>query len=140
MNETTSVEGWARPGANVDVLWMSRFGDREGLKTIVENAKVLSAERQIDSTSNNITVPSTVTLLVTAQDAAKIQLASTTGTLSLLLRGDTDTSSSTLSSPITVEDLLGKEKKGDFGNTKASGIVKIGDEEFYLIDGQLVPK
>jgi len=140
VNETTSVEGWARPGANVDVLWMSNFGGREGLKTIVENAKVLSAERQVDSNSNQITVPSTVTLLVTAQDAAKIQLAASTGTLSLLLRGDTDSSTSTLTSPITVEDLLGRERKTEFANSKASGVVKIGEEEFYLIDGELVPK
>lgn len=140
VNETSSVEGWARPGANVDVLWVSNISGKQGLTTIVENAKVLSAERQVDPNSNGTTVPSTVTLLVSSQDAAKIQLASTTGTLSLLLRGDNDLSSSGLKSAITVDDLLGRSVPAENRIRTGDGIVKIGNDEFYLIDGQLVPK
>ncbi|MCS6893505.1 MAG: Flp pilus assembly protein CpaB [Deltaproteobacteria bacterium] len=141
VNETSSVEGWARPGANVDVLWVSDINGKQGLTTIVENAKVLSAERQIDPNSGpDATVPSTVTLLVSSQDAAKIQLASTTGTLSLLLRGDNDLSSSSLRTAITVDDLLGKSGVSkDKKPHKGQGTVRIGADEFYLIDGELVP-
>ncbi|MCS6962275.1 MAG: Flp pilus assembly protein CpaB [Deltaproteobacteria bacterium] len=141
VNETSSVEGWARPGANVDVLWVSSINGKQGLTTIVENAKVLSAERQIDpNAQGSATVPSTVTLLVTSQDAAKIQLASTTGTLSLLLRGDNDLSSTGVKSAITVDDLLGRPQIKENKIERGEGLVKIGNEEYYLVDGQLVPK
>ncbi len=141
VNETSSVEGWARPGANVDVLWVGHIGGKQGLTTIVENAKVLSAERQVDSnTPMGASVPSTVTLLVTSQDAAKIQLAATTGTLSLLLRGDSDVSSSGIKTALTIDDLLGRQTSNPDSKIKrGDGIVKIGDQAFYLIDGELVP-
>ncbi len=141
VNETSSVEGWARPGANVDVLWVGHIGGKQGLTTIVENAKVLSAERQVDSnTPMGASVPSTVTLLVTSQDAAKIQLAATTGTLSLLLRGDSDLSSSGIKTALTIDDLLGRQTSNPDSKIKrGDGIVKIGDQAFYLIDGELVP-
>ena len=87
----SSVEGWVRPGARVDVVWASSIRGQPGVTVIVQNAKVLSAERDINAkVQPNAPVPSTVTLLVTAQDAAKIQLAQTTGSLTLQLRGDND--------------------------------------------------
>lgn len=104
----SSVEGFVRPGARVDVVWASKIRGQPGVTTIVQNARVLSAERQTDNKVQSGLVPSTVTLLVTATDAQKIQLAVTTGSLSLNLRGDSDTGKGIGSGSITISDLLGQ--------------------------------
>lgn len=140
VDERTSVEGFVRPGAKVDVVWASRISGQPGVTVIVENAKVLSAERQTDAQQKSgVPVPSTVTLLVTSQDAQKVQLASTTGKLSLSLRGDTDEVSDGNAKPITVRDLIGKSG-GDRGPAfDAQGSVTIGGEKWFMVDGKLQP-
>lgn len=138
----TSVEGFVRPGAKVDVVWASRIRGRPGVTTIVENAKVLSAERQtqeqVEAAKKGAPVPSTVTLLVAIQDAQKIQLASTTGTLSLSLRGDTDGGkASNAGKSITIDDLLGNKPKQEGQNVE--GTVTIAGEKWNMVEGKLVP-
>ena len=89
VNATSSVEGWARAGSKVDVNWISIVHGKRCLTTIVQCAKVLSAERELNNNNPHAAVPSTITLLVTAADAKKIQLAEAgQGQLSLDLRGD----------------------------------------------------
>lgn len=141
VDATSSVEGWARAGANVDVVWASTIRGRQGVTVIVQNAKVLSAERQVETgTQPGTPVPSTVTLLVTADDAAKIQLATTTGSLSLSLRGDDDTGKGSTGRSITVDDLLGSSQQVVNPTERRDGTVRIGGEEFFLQNGQLIPK
>jgi pilus assembly protein CpaB len=104
----SSVEGWVRPGARVDVIWASSIRGRPGVTVIVQNALVLSAERNPDpKVQPGAPVPNTVTLLVTADDAARINLAQTTGSLTLQLRGDNDPGKGRAGGSITVEDLYG---------------------------------
>ncbi|MCB0334594.1 MAG: Flp pilus assembly protein CpaB [Bdellovibrionales bacterium] len=136
----TSVEGFVRPGANVDVVWASRIRGKPGITTIVQNAKVLSAERQtkVDNANPGVPVPSTVTLLVTAEDAQKIQLASTTGKLSLSLRGDADAGKAAGSKTITLDDLIGGIP-GARKEENVEGTVTIGGERWLLVDGKLKP-
>lgn len=134
----TSVEGFVRPGAKVDVEWATRINGSPGVVTIVENAKVLSAARSTgEATKNGAPVPSTVTLLVTAPDAKKIQLASTTGKLSLSLRGDDDHGRSSGGGGITIKDLLPGNKKRSQENV--DGVVTIGGVRWLLVEGKLVP-
>lgn len=105
----SGVEGWALPGARVDVVWASEIRNQQAITVIVENAKVLSAERNSNPNAEmkaDGPIPSTVTLLVTADEAKKIQLASISGSLSLSLRGDRDTGKGSNSGSITVDDLL----------------------------------
>ncbi|MDC0357511.1 Flp pilus assembly protein CpaB [Oligoflexia bacterium] len=136
----TSVEGFVRPGAKVDVVWASRISGQPGVTVIVQNAKVLSAERQTATEQKSgVPVPSTVTLLVTSKDAQKIQLASTTGKLSLSLRGDADEVSDGQSRPITVNDLLGRRQVDGAVNANVEGSVTIGGEKWLMVDGKLVP-
>ena len=133
----TSVEGFVRPDAHVDVEWATRINGTPAIVTIVENAKVLSAERQTQSqTAQGAPVPSTVTLLVTAKDAKKIQLATTTGKLSLSLRGDEDPGSAG-GGGITLKDLMPGGKKRTQENV--DGTVTIGGVRWLLVDGKLVP-
>ncbi len=141
VDATSSVEGWARAGANVDVVWASTIRGRQGVTVIVQNARVLSAERQVEAgTQPGTPVPSTVTLLVTADDAAKIQLATTTGSLSLSLRGDDDAGKGSSGRSITVDDLLGGAQQVTEPTERRDGTVRIGGEEFFLEGGQLIPK
>ncbi|NLF24500.1 MAG: Flp pilus assembly protein CpaB, partial [Deltaproteobacteria bacterium] len=141
-NATSSVEGWAMAGSKVDVHWQSEIAGKAGLTTIVQNAKVLSAERMVSSnTPQNAPVPSTVTLLVTARDARKIALAQTTGSLVLSLRGDSDSgkSDSDIGS-ITVDDLLNRRREGEPNIPATKGTVVIGGEKWLVgTDGSLIP-
>jgi len=145
VNATSSVEGWALPGAKVDVVWASRIRGQPGVTVIVQNAQILSAERQIDTNSKaGAPVPSTVTLLVTAEDASKIQLASTTGALSLSLRGDTDPGRGVSGSSITVEDLLGGPKNSGEPRSANAVTVRVRGadgkmQELVLENGKLIP-
>jgi pilus assembly protein CpaB len=130
----SSVEGWARSGAKVDVVWSSTVRGKQAVTTIVQNAEVLSAERQVDTNvMPGAAVPSTVTLLVTQQDSARIQLASNTGSLSLSLRGDGDAGKGTSASSITIDDLLGRAPVQQ--QSECEGTMKVGDQEYCIKRG-----
>lgn len=145
---TSSVEGWVRPGARVDVIWASRINGKSAVSTIVENAKVLSVERDTRTeVKAGSPVPSTVTLLVPAEDSKKIQLALTTGTLSLSLRGDSGGSkASGTNGTITIDDLIngGRSSQGP-AVPQCSGRVKTCSNDgrcetlCLRADGSMVP-
>lgn len=142
---TTAVEGWANPGANVDVHWIAKVTGEETATLLVQNAKVLSAERQIEgqNVGPGVAVPTTVTLLVSDKDAQRISLAQTTGLLVLHLRGATDSGqASALSGNLTYRDLLQNQKKGE---TATEGTIRLkganGEiEEWVLMNGKLLKK
>jgi len=144
VDNTTSVEGWARPGAKVDVVLASIINGRASVTLVVQNAKVLSAGRATKSTQQNMknedTGPSTVTLMVTVDEAAKIQLASSSGLLSLALRGDEDTIESPLNATTTIDSLLGNDTPSKPAVIPSEGRVKIDGREFVIINGKLVPE
>ena len=139
----SSVEGWARPGAKVDVTWASSIRGQAGVSVIVQNARILSAERDVEThNASGKAIPATVTLLVPADDASRIQLASSTGTLNLSLRGDSDRGRGGPLRSLTTSDLLGGStpiKSGDQGP-----VVKIRNkngsvEEYKFDNGKLSP-
>ena len=141
---TSSVEGWARAGAFVDVVWNSVINGKLAATVITQHAKILSAERQIEANpqEGQAPVPSTVTLLVLADDATKIHLAETTGKLSLQLRGDDAEKGFGARTSLTIDDLLDKNN-GKKDNKKYDAIVKIKGkngkmERWGLKDGSLV--
>lgn len=139
VDATTSVEGFARPGSRVDVQWTHRVNGQPAIISIVENAKVLSAERvtEVQAGSHAGVVPSTVTLLATADDARRIQLASTTGKLTLSLRGDEDFSADPGSTIITIPSLLGEGAPVD--SERPEAVVLIDGEKWALYEGRLKP-
>ena len=144
VSATSSVEGWAAAGSHVDVLWAHRVRGQPAVTVIVQNAKVLSAERQVEANVNpGMPVPSTVTLLVTAQDAQKIQLAQTAGALNLQLRGDENAGKGGQSSTITIDELVSgggepapkEERKDVIRMKRADG----GWDQLIMQGGKLVP-
>lgn len=142
VDSRTSVEGWAQGGARVDVVWVSSIRGKPGIAVIVENAKVLSAERQVTQNADSLSpIPTTVTLLTNTDDAKRLQLASVSGALSLSLRGDGDVKSSP-GVPITVDDLI-KEAR-PLNQPEARAMLRIRGsngkaETFNFQDGELVP-
>jgi|GEM_PF-921732 len=146
VNATTGVEGWARAGAFVDVHWISDISGEKSATLIVENARVLSAERRVDpETDPSSPIPTTVTLLVAERDARRIGLATTGGSLVLHLRGSSDTGKASASSnTLTVQDLMPGSSKGG-SDPKVQGYVKIhGDDgrtdEWAVVNGKIVRK
>ena len=142
VNARSAVEGWARPGARVDVSWITRVSGRQVVKTIVHNAEVLSADLRTASDKaeeERKGAPSNVTLLVTNPDAQKILLAAENGGLSLTLRGDSDAGTVGERGTITLNDLLEIETEGKKNNT--TGSVVVGGVEYEIDEfGRMQPK
>lgn len=145
VDETTGVEGWAKPGVRVDVSWTTLRQGRNVVVTIVNNAKVLSAGGNPSSNPNEPAgMVKTVTLLVTEEDANRVQLAKTNGKLSLSLRGGEDSGART-QFVITSEDDFFGVSKNEPEVRKKLGCVRVkrpgdGYDEMCLNDdGNLEP-
>ena len=99
VDSEAGVEGWATPGAHVDVLLTYRDGE-SGLnvtRVAVEDAVVLSfngktqkAQDTTDVSAAKVSASSTVTLAVTAEDSLKMPTARAMGRISLVLRNTND--------------------------------------------------
>ena len=148
VNATTGVEGWASPGAMVDVHWLTDINGKKAVVLLVQNAKVLSAERQVDPAAASTVlspIPTTVTLLVSERDAQKVSLAVTAGSLVLHLRG-ADSGKVTSPEAVVTEDDMNRGRNGDAGTNKrvdAVVVIKRPDgtvEELALIDKKLMTK
>lgn len=129
VNTESGVEGWVRPGAHVDVVWISQVRSKQVITTLVEDAEVLSAERSTDAnnTANGNAVPSHVTLLTNINDAQRIQLAKSSGTISLNLRGATDRNQHG-SNTITTDSLLNKDLEAQKLDTV--GWIQVGNKAY----------
>jgi Flp pilus assembly protein CpaB len=151
VNATSAVEGWASAGAFVDVHWVTNsFGDYT-VNLLAQNAKIISAERQVEPNAKNgskssaapntAVIPTTITLLVTDRDAQKISLASTGGELKLHLRGMEDANKAADSTVLTMNDLLG----GSNPSNLPRGVIRVRDDkgvlkEFSLKGGEIVSR
>src|SRR5262245_44444070 len=94
VNEVIGVAGFVVPGTHVDVLVTLNRGQADSMsRVVVSNIQVLTAGTKIDQeqAKDGRPVPSTVvTLLVTPDDAEKIALASSVGSIMLTLRNPLD--------------------------------------------------
>lgn len=143
VNATSAVEGWATAGAMVDIQWIADVSGKRTATIIVENAKILSAERQTEGAQQQQgqgqPIPTTVTLLVTERDAQKITLASTGGSIVLHLRGANDAGKgSATEGSLTLQDLANGGRDDGL-----EGYVKIQNpdgtyREIKIQDGKMV--
>ena len=94
VDAVSSVQGWAQPGARVDVVWVTEFSGEKKAAIIAPNSLVLSANRRTEGSAEESgkkeehEIPSTVTLLLPNKDAMKLRLASLNGRLSLILHAN----------------------------------------------------
>ncbi len=127
----SSVEGWAQPGARVDVIWVTRDLGSQMAYVIAPNAKVLSANKraegsQAGASGSESEVPQTVTLLLSVRDAMRVRLASLNGRLALVLRGAEDAGLAKTSAPIG-EGALFNVNKGPAPQARDLVSVKVRD-------------
>jgi pilus assembly protein CpaB len=92
-NEVVGVAGYLLPGTHVDVLVTIRSGAAQDplTSTVLQDIQVLTAGQKMepdpDGRANRVDV---VTLLVSPDDAEKVVLASTQGTVHFILRNGVD--------------------------------------------------
>ncbi len=113
VNDVIGVAGFALPGSRVDVLvntnaeqGSSNPNDSSISKTVLERILVLAAAQELSRDDAKPKVVNAVTLEVTPEDAERIDLARSVGTLSLVLRNAADVSTAP-SRGITKPQLLG---------------------------------
>jgi pilus assembly protein CpaB len=86
VNDVDGVAGFVLPGDRVDVA-LTRQADKVNTNDVVlQGVKVLAIDQVADDRTDKPTVARAVTLEVHTGDAQRIALASTIGTLSLMLR------------------------------------------------------
>ena len=129
VNDVVGVAGFALPGTFVDVMVNTqdegdqRTGpaspgtpatpaprDRSISKIVLERILVLAVAQEADRDSTKPKVVNAVTLAVTPNDAQMLDLARSVGTLSLVLRNQTDPATIALSGGATKAELLGWAK------------------------------
>ena len=134
----TGVEGFAKPGTIVDVLWFhSDSRGRQRVVTIVSQAKVLSVGGETNEEGKQVAVvkSTNATLLVTAKQAKVIELARNLGTLSLSLVGQKENSAENKEEPVTIQDVLdtADEAKGGINGAVIVTNPVTGKQEWLVL-------
>jgi pilus assembly protein CpaB len=105
VNDVEGVGGFVLPGDRVDVVLTRQIEKGQATTEVVlQNTKVLAIDQSADERVNKATVAKSVTLEVNTIEAQKVWLASTVGSLSLLLRKAGETAE-TKTRKITLKDL-----------------------------------
>lgn len=117
VNDVDGVGGFVLPGDHVDVV-LTRQTDKDSASTqvLLQDIRVLAVDQVADERATNPTIPKAVTLEVDTAAGQKLSLASSIGSLSLLLRKAGETTGAK-SSRVTIKDLLsdlmGEKPKSD---------------------------
>jgi pilus assembly protein CpaB len=121
INDVSGVAGLIQPGAHVDVLFTRPGTMAEAItSTILQNVKVLAIghsvqpNEKVDPKAPKVPV---ATLLVTPEDAQKLELAKNEGRVSLALRNPLDRSAGVDGRPVNA-DVLDPSIKGKVAITK----------------------
>jgi pilus assembly protein CpaB len=117
VNDVVGVAGFALPGTYVDVMVNTQDergqrGDRDHSisKIVLERILVLAVAQEADRDSTKPKVVNAVTLELTPKDAEMLDLARSVGTLSLVLRNQTDPKTTAQGSGATKAELLGLDR------------------------------
>jgi pilus assembly protein CpaB len=113
VNDVEGVGGFVLPGDHVDVV-LTRQIDKGSATTevVLQNTRVLAVDQSADERSFKASVAKSVTLEVDTVEAQKVWLASSVGSLSLLLRKAGE-SAATKTRKITLNDLGSNEPIAD---------------------------
>lgn len=112
INDVSGVAGFLLPGDHVDVLLTRRIGranDNYVTDVIIQNVSVLGIDQLASEEEDSPVVARTATIEVSPEQAQKLALAQQLGTLSLTLRGYTDTEQAEITR-VTVGDLANDAK------------------------------
>ena len=95
VNDVIGVAGFALPGNHVDIVVNTQLdgdgrGDRQISKIVLEHILVLAVAQEANRDETKPRVVNAVTLELTPEQAEKLDLARSVGTLSLVLRNQID--------------------------------------------------
>ncbi|UTY47420.1 Flp pilus assembly protein CpaB [Sinorhizobium fredii] len=149
VNDVLGVAGFVRPSDRVDVLLTrglrnSNGGEQTYVDVLLQGVKVLAVDQTADERKDEPSIVKTVTFEVTTDEAQRLTLGASIGTLSLALR-NIASSNVEQTRPITVADLGGglisadlsadleKNDDGRFATIEKL-VRKVGDELGNRID------
>lgn len=91
VNDVVGVAGFALPGSYVDILVSVKQGGSDSYtRTVLKNIKVLAVAQETGVDNVKPKIVNAVTVELTPEEAEKLDLARTIGTLSLTLRNEVD--------------------------------------------------
>jgi pilus assembly protein CpaB len=135
VNDVEGVGGFVLPGDRVDVV-LTRQVDKGQATTevVLQNTRVLAIDQSADERVNKATVAKSVTLEVSTVEAQKVWLASTVGSLSLLLRKAGETAE-TKTRKITLKDLESGDVS-DKGPTATVVVTRASVKQEYTVPAE----
>jgi pilus assembly protein CpaB len=134
VNDVEGVGGFVLPGDRVDVV-LTRQVDKGEASTevVLQNTRVLAIDQQADERLVKPSVAKAVTLEVDMLDAQKLWLASSIGSLSLLLRKAGDVAEEK-TRRITLKDLLGGlVSEEPVGDTRKVVVTRAAKKQEYSV-------
>jgi pilus assembly protein CpaB len=126
VNDVVGVAGFALPGNYVDVMVNAQQDKARGeegrqiSKTVLEHVLVLAVAQEAGRDDTKPRVVSAVTLELSLDDAEKLDLARSVGTLSLVLRNQVD-KQTVATQGITKSELFGEDKPAPVKVTTPAG-------------------
>jgi pilus assembly protein CpaB len=141
VDDVSNVEGWVRAGAKVDVMLASQVSNKPVITLLAQNAKVLSTGKVgAGRGGKGGAGATTITIMVTVDEATKIQLAASAGVMSLALRGDEDTVESADNQTVTLDAVFGFATPQAVAGPLREGRITFGGRNYLIIGGKLVPE
>ena len=133
VNDVEGVGGFVLPGDRVDVV-LTRQIDKSQASTevVLQNTRVLAVDQSADERAAKAAVAKSVTLEVTTVEAQKVWLASSVGSLSLLLRKAGETAESQ-TRKITLNDLGSNDAPADKGGTTTIVVTRAAAKQNYTV-------
>jgi len=137
VNDVEGVGGFVLPGDHVDVV-LTRQIDKGSATTevVLQNTRVLAVDQTADERAFKASVAKSVTLEVDTVEAQKVWLASSVGSLSLLLRKAGETAQ-VKTRKITLKDLGANEPVGDEKAATATVVVtRASSKQEYTVPAE----
>ena len=136
VNDVEGVGGFVLPGDHVDVV-LTRQIDKGSATTqvVLQNTRVLAVDQTADERAQKAAVAKSVTLEVDTVDAQKLWLASSVGSLSLLLRKAGETAE-TRTRKVTLEDLSTQEPVAEKGTTTTVVVTRAAAKQEYTVPAE----
>jgi pilus assembly protein CpaB len=136
VNDVEGVGGFVLPGDHVDVV-LTRQIDKGSATTqvVLQNTRVLAVDQTADERAQKAAVAKSVTLEVDTVDAQKLWLASSVGSLSLLLRKAGETAE-VRTRKVTLEDLSTNEPVADKGTTTTVVVTRAAAKQEYTVPAE----
>jgi pilus assembly protein CpaB len=133
VNDVDGVGGFVLPGDRVDVVMTRQLEKGSAVSEVVlQNVRVLAVDQMADERANKAAVAKSVTLEVSTVEAQKVWLASSVGTLSLLLRKAGEVAEGK-TRKVTLNDLSSNEPTATEGATTTVVVTRPSAKQSYTV-------